>query len=254
MIESYTSTATAMTTASGHCLPGTQETVGVQGGLDPDAELMARVTAHGDREAFTRLVDRHKDSLVAYLARLTGCGEQAQDLAQESFLRLYRAAAQYKDRGYFRAYLFRIATNLVRSQERKAKRWRRLTAVVSPASPSAPTASGRDSGSQADETRAVGPTPSWWHGGASRSAEGRVLQKERQALLVQAIAALPMKYRTVLVLSEIEELPHREIATLLDCREGTVKSRLHRARQRLRERLEPYWRGSETGVAVGERA
>ncbi len=137
MIESYTSTATAMTTASGHCLPGPKETVGVQGGLDPDAELMARVAAHGDREAFTRLVDRHKDGLVAYLARLTGCGEQAQDLAQESFLRLYRAAAQYKDRGYFRAYLFRIATNLVRSQERKAKRWRRLTAVVSPASLSA---------------------------------------------------------------------------------------------------------------------
>jgi RNA polymerase sigma-70 factor (ECF subfamily) len=78
------------------------------------------------------------------------------------------------------------------------------------------------------------------------------LQKEQQRLLTQAVAELPMPFRTVLILSEIEELPHREIAALLGCRVGTVKSRLFRARQRLREDLEPYWTGTSQPVAAGE--
>ncbi len=264
MIQSYATTLTDSPTATATGLAATSSSVlsaapEYQPGHDVDANLMARVAADGDREAFAMLVNRYKDSLVAYLARLTGCPEQAQDVAQESFLRLYSAAAKYKDRGYLRAYLFRIATNLVRSQERREQRWRRLSGVVST---SARATGARSAGGSAFEVE--GPTagstapavPAWWTGGAGRSADGRALYRELQRLLVEAIVALPLKYRVVLVLSEIEELPHREIAALLGCREGTVKSRLHRARQRLRERLGPYWhgdrQGGETSAVVGD--
>src|SRR5436305_6881709 len=85
-----------------------------------DAELMARVRK-GDREAFADLVDRHKDAVVSYVARLTADRDRAEDLAQETFLRLFRAAGEYTEQGYLRAFLFRIATNLVRSEERRAQ-------------------------------------------------------------------------------------------------------------------------------------
>ena len=207
--------------------------------VDTDAELMARVATEGDRTAFSHLVNRYKDPLVGYLARLVGCPERAQDLAQESFLRLFRFAGRYRDQGHFRAYLFRIATNLVRSQERRNRSWRKITGMLT---------SGAGSG-EADPTRddfaalEGGGAPAWWTGGESESAEGLTLQRECHRMLTRAIAALPFPYRSVLVLAEIEEIPHREIATLLGCREGTVKSRLHRARKKLREQLEPYWRG-----------
>lgn len=242
MIESY-ATVTPAGTPTGTATAPPRERAG--SGSDTDAELMARVSAQGDREAFTRLVDRHKDPLVAYLARLTGCSERAQDLAQESFLRLYRAARRYRDQGYFRAYLFRIATNLVRSQERRARRWRKISGILTSASGSG------DSSSSGEEpvSEVQGASTAWWLGGERHDADRLTLRRERQRILSRAIAELPLSYRAVLVLSEIEELPHREIAALLGCREGTVKSRLHRARHKLREHLEPYWRGAD-GLAA----
>jgi RNA polymerase sigma-70 factor (ECF subfamily) len=181
--------------------------------LDPsDAELMARVRA-GDRDAFGHLVARYGDDLVAYLARLTGSRERAEDLAQEAFLRLYRTVPRYRERGRLAALLYRIATNLLRSEERRDRRWRTLRPALDvhgerPAAPGAPQ---------------------------------RLLQAELRRRLAAALAGLPLKLRAPLVLYEIEDWPQREIARALDCREGTVKSRLHRARARLREELGPLW-------------
>lgn len=188
-------------------------TVTTDAGAEPDASLMARV-ARGDRGAFALLVDRHKDGLVAYLARLTGSAERGEDLAQEAFLRLFRAAGRYREEGHLTAFLYRIATNLVRSEARRERRWRLLVPVLAPA------------GTAAEEPR--GPR--------------RVLQRELQDRLGRAVAALPLSLRAPLVLYEIEEWPQREIARALGCREGTVKSRLHRARARLREDLADTWR------------
>lgn len=180
---------------------------------DADASLMARV-ARGDRAAFALLVDRHKDGLVAYLARLTGSPDRGEDLAQEAFLRLFRAAGRYREEGHLTAFLYRIATNLVRSEARRERRWRLLAPRLAP---------------PADETEEPrGPR--------------RVLQRELQDRLARAVAALPLSLRAPLVLYEIEEWPQREIARALGCREGTVKSRLHRARAQLREELAEYWR------------
>ena len=183
-----------------------------------DAALMARV-GRGDRDAFTLLVDRHKDALVGYLARLTGDRDRADDLAQESFLRLFRAAPGYTERGFLRAFLFRIATNLVRSEERRERRLRLLLPFF-----------GRRERSEHEEPAAP---------------EG-MLRRELQSQVAAALAALPLRYRAPLVLHEIEGWSYAEIAREMSCREGTVKSRIHRGRRHLKEKLEPYWSGGTT--------
>ena len=178
-----------------------------------DAELMSAVV-RGDRAAFTAVVERHKDAVVNYLTRLTGDRDRAEDLAQETFLRLFRTAAEgYREQGLLRAYLFRIATNLVRSEERRAKRLRLLLPFLG--------------GRRHDEPAA---------------ASGMLLREMHQQVAL-ALAGLPLRFRVPLVLHEIEGWPYADIARELSCREGTVKSRIHRGRQHLRQRLEPYWNG-----------
>jgi RNA polymerase sigma-70 factor (ECF subfamily) len=177
-----------------------------------DAELMARVRG-GDRDAFAELVDRHKDAVVSYLTRLCGNRDHAEDLGQEAFLRLYRAAVTYSEQGYLRAYLFRIATNLVRSEERRERRLRLLLPLLGGAEPAAP------------------------------AAPSGLLRQEIHREVAAALARVPMRFRVPLVLHEIEGWSYADIAEDLGCREGTVKSRVHRGRQHLKQGLEPYWIG-----------
>jgi RNA polymerase sigma-70 factor (ECF subfamily) len=179
---------------------------------ESDAQAMAAVRA-GDRHAFARLVDRHKDAVVSYLSRITGDRDRAEDLAQETFLRLFKAADGYREQGFLRAYLFRIATNLVRSEERRERRLRLLLPFLG--------------GRRHDEPAA----PS-----------GMLLQELHRQVAV-AMAALPLRFRVPLVLHEIEGWSYADIAQELRCREGTVKSRIFRGRRHLKERLEPYWTG-----------
>ena len=112
-----------------------------------DTELLALSRAQ-DSQAFGRLIDRYKDRVVNYLSRLTGCRDRAEDIAQETFVRFYRQLHRYRDEGSLAAYLFRIATNLVRSEERRKRRWQALRPLLavsgygsngshSPASPQA---------------------------------------------------------------------------------------------------------------------
>ena len=178
-----------------------------------DAELMARVRA-GDRDAFADLVERHKDAVVNYLTRLTGNRDRAEDLGQETFLRLYRAVAGYVEQGYLRAYLFRIATNLVRSEERRERRQRLLLPLL---------------GGDPDRSEPLAHTG--------------MLRQEMQRELAAAVARLPLRYRVPLVLHEIEGWSYADVAAELDCREGTIKSRIHRGRQSLKRQLESYWYG-----------
>jgi RNA polymerase sigma factor (sigma-70 family) len=185
-----------------------------------DAALMARVRS-GDRAAFTALVDRHKDAVVNYLARLSGSRDRAEDLAQEAFLRLFRSAAGYREQGYLRAFLFRIATNLLRSEERRERRLRLLLPFLRP-------------GDRAEPAAPAG-----------------LLREELHREVGAAIAALPLGYRVPLVLHEIEGWPYADIARELALSEGTVKSRIHRGRERLRRRLEPYWYGGVTWKTAG---
>jgi RNA polymerase sigma-70 factor (ECF subfamily) len=185
-----------------------------------DAELMAQVR-DGDRDAFADLVDRHKDAVVSYLTRLTGHRDRAEDLAQETFLRLFRSAREYTEQGYLRAYLYRIATNLVRSEERRERRHRLLMPFLS------------------REEHAEPAAPSG------------LLRRELTREVTAAVAKLPLRYRVPLVLHEIEGWSYVDIAQEIGCREGTVKSRVHRGRQQLKAKLEPYWNGGATWKTTG---
>ncbi len=185
-----------------------------------EAELIAR-SRERDQQAFTELVDRHKDRMVNYLARLTGCRDRAEDFAQETFVRLYLQLGRYREEGALTAYLFRIATNLVRSDERRRRRWSLLKPLLE-TSPRMKTSN--------ESSPATSP-------------QATTLAHEEHREVTRAIASLDLIYRAPLVLREIEGLSYREIADSLGCSEGTIKSRLFRGRQLLKEKLAPYWNG-----------
>jgi RNA polymerase sigma-70 factor (ECF subfamily) len=173
---------------------------------------MAR-TREGDGDAFAALVDRHKNPLINYLTHLTGSRDRAEDFAQVTFVRLYSRASRYQDEGKLAPYLFRIWINLLRSERRRTRRWDRilprLVAVVREVTP---------------------PTAALF--------EGEIRKTVRKAL-----AELPLVYRGAVVLREIEGWSYAEIAVALGCAEGTVKSRICRGREILRDSLAPYWNG-----------
>jgi RNA polymerase sigma-70 factor (ECF subfamily) len=184
-----------------------------------DAELMARIR-DGDRSAFGVLVDRYKDPMVNYLTRMTGNRARAEEAAQEAFIKLYHAAPRYREQGKLSAFLYRIATNLVRQEERRDRRWRLVSGVLS--------GSARTRGREPDV------------------ATEEVLRREVGRELQTALAQLPLRYRVPLVLRDVQEWSYDEIARVTGCRLGTIKSRISRGRGLLRRALEPYRNRGET--------
>ena len=180
-----------------------------------DAELMRRARS-GDEQAFARIVERHKGPLVNYLTRLTGSREDAEEHAQEAFLRLYRSAGRFRPEATIPPLLFRIAINLARTQARRRRLWRVLAAAL--------VAGHRDE---------------------SEPADGPVFLSELQRRVQAAIARLPPRYREPVLLRDIEGWSYAEIAAAVGCAAGTLKSRIGRGREMLRRDLEPYWEGAD---------
>jgi RNA polymerase sigma-70 factor (ECF subfamily) len=179
-----------------------------------DAELMRRVQG-GDREAFTILVERHKAPLVRFLTALSRDRDRAEEVAQEAFVRLYELSHRYEERGQFTPYLFRIATNLLRTEDRKRRRRAFLLKAFG-----------------VNGTHEKAPSP-----------QAVCLRDELTLRLSEALSALPLRYRSPIVLRDMEGWSYNDIARALRCGEGTVKSRIHRGREKLRLLLEPYWNG-----------
>lgn len=186
-----------------------------------EGELLTRA-GNGDPDAFAILVDRHKDSLVNYLTHLCLDHSRAEEIAQEAFVKLYRAAARYGDRESLAPLLFRIATNHYRSEERRGRRWSRLLTLVSRSEPPV------------------------------ESPQKALLEHEVRQKVSEALERLPLPYRATLVLREIEGWSHQQIAEALGCRIGTVKSRIARGRKLLRQMLAPYWNGEDHGTGHRE--
>jgi RNA polymerase sigma-70 factor, ECF subfamily len=180
-----------------------------------DGSLFARART-GDGDALGCLVDRHKDSLVNYLTRLSGCRELAEDFAQDAFLRLLERSHGYVEKGLLRPYLFRIATNLVRSHQRRARRWHVLRPRLM-----------ASNGHRLEAAQEV-------------AAERR----ELGAVLARCLQEVPLKYRVPLVLCDVEDWSYADIAQALGCKTGTVKSRIHRGREMLRTLVAPHWNGA----------
>src|SRR2546423_10472252 len=176
----------------------------------------------GDEAAFAELVRRYRNQITNYVYRMTNDYELAVDLAQETFLRVYRAAARYQTTYAFSTYIYRIATNLAISELRKRKR-RRLVSLT-----------GLLSSHDGEEAIDFNPPD-------EQPLQDIVLvDAERRAVVKRAISTLPDRYRAPLVLRDVEGKSYDEIASILQTSEGTVKSRINRARNFLRDKMRNY--------------
>jgi RNA polymerase sigma-70 factor (ECF subfamily) len=181
-------------------------------GLDPDGELVDRWLA-GDEVAFESLVRRHERRVFALALRLLGSREDAEDVAQEAFLNLHRSGHRFRREARFSTFVYRVTVNAALNRRRSLGRRRaRLEALRQ---------------QQAfGEGLPYAPDP-----------EKSALGGELGAALEQAIQELGDTLRPPLVLHDVEGLPYAEISHILGLPEGTVKSRIHRARHALRRQL-----------------
>lgn len=185
-----------------------------------DEELILRVQ-EGDNVCFDILVDRYKVRLFNYLFRLLRDKDEAEDVAQETFVKAFIHADKYKTIAKFSTWLYTIATNLVRNRLRAKKRAPRLFSLW-----------GR-SGDTDDEERVIDLVDT------SRQPDVQFNDKELGEIINKAIANIPEKYRTSFVLREINQLSYEEIAAVTGLKLGTVRSRINRARNYFRRIIEP---------------
>ena len=190
---------------------------GVPGG-ECDSELIERYLAGSD-EAFNRLVLRHQRRAVNLAYRFLGNYEDACDVAQESFVRAYRHLRQFKGDCSFKTWLYKIVLNLSRNKYRWKKRRGEFGKI------SIDNPGGKDS-----QNRMEIPD-------TTLSVAREVRRKEIQQRIQESLSRLPRSYREILVLRHMEELSYSEISRMLGCAEGTIKSRLHRARIEIRKLL-----------------
>jgi RNA polymerase sigma-70 factor, ECF subfamily len=178
----------------------------------------------GNDGAFTRLVTRYKNPLTNYLNMMIGDYDTAVDLSQETFLRVYRNIGRYSNIYQFSTWIYRIATNLAIDEMRYRKRRGQVFYKN--------ILGGRH---LADKE-----IPEFEIADNRRSPREEMLRKESGRVLGDAIRSLPEKYRTAFIMKEVQGLPYESIAQVLRCSAGTVKSRLHRARDLLQRKLENY--------------
>ncbi len=187
--------------------------------LDPDAELMVAVQK-GDNIAFDQLVYKYHKPIVSFIYRFVNSPAIAEELAQDVFLRAFRARHSYEPRARFAAWIYRIATNVGLKEARRRQRMRLWS---------------RDHGSPEDshgeEESVRDPSP---------DAERQMLTSELEQAVRGAIRSLPTKEQAALILRRYEDLSYREIAEIMACTEAAVKTYIHRGKLHLRDRILPY--------------
>ena len=175
---------------------------------DPDRDLIERI-GRGDREAFDNLVLKYRKRVMGVAARMLGDPVEAEDLAQDVFVKVFYASKSFRGQSLFSTWLYRITANACLNRRRKLKREERvINDEIEPA------LSGGDS-----------------------NPHSLLENKELKAFLERAIRAIPEEQRLVLILRDIEGLSYEEIAEALALELGTVRSRLHRARLEVQKRL-----------------
>ena len=182
-----------------------------------ESALVARARA-GDESAFAQLVTAHSARVYGALRRFGLDPQEADEVAQEVFLRAWRGLARFEERSRFSTWLYRIAFN--EAQRRLARR-QRATAV-----------------GRAGDEDAIAALPD----AIDARPQARVLEHEFEQMLEQALAELPADLRAAVVLRDLEGLSTEEAAEAAGVRQAALKSRLHRGRMQLRALLEPYLR------------
>ena len=186
-----------------------------------DHQLIEAVKA-GDEDAFAEIVNRYRNAITNYLFRFLNDYEEAVDLAQETFVRVYFAVERYHTDYAFSTYIYRIATNLAISELRKRKR-RKLISL---------TGLFQFDNEEEKEFQPPDEKP---------LPDANLLEDEQSRTIARAIEALPEKYRAPIILRDVEEKTYDEIAQILGLGLGTTKSRINRARGLLREKLKNYF-------------
>lgn len=203
--------------------PGVTEAVmGVRADLDPgsDAAIMLRV-AEGDEAGFNYLAEKYHRPMISFLYRMVGNHAVAEELAQEVFLRVYRARSSYRAEARFSTWLYRIATNLAVNHARDTKHERTAQTVYLDA---------------ADEE--TGTTPDL--ADDDPSAEEQMLRDERMAAIRKHVMALPERQRMAVLMHKYQGMDYRQIGDVLKLSESATKSLLFRAYQTLREKLKDF--------------
>ncbi len=173
----------------------------------------------GDAASFEALARRYEKRLFNYALRMLGNAQDAEDVFQDTLLRLHRHRGRYREGAPLRPWLYRIATNLCRDHLRRRMR-RSWVSLDAPAAAEGGAALG-------DLLPAAGP-----------GADAGAREAETGERLAAAVAALPVKHRTVFLMARYEELPYAEIAKALRIPVGTVKSRMNKAVKLLLAQLE----------------
>ncbi len=182
-------------------------------------DLVERAKA-GDRPAFGQLVEVYQDKIYGYVSRMLGDPDEAEDVAQETFVRAYRSLPHFRGAASFHTWLYRIASNLAIDVARRNRR--QSTGDFSLDEPL--------ESEEGDYEREIADE--------SGSPEQLTQRREMQELVRQAVAELPEKLRAVVVLYELQGESYEDIAEILGCPLGTVKSRLFNARSQLKDMLE----------------
>ncbi len=185
-----------------------------------DHELLAAIR-DGDEAAFQEIVRRYRNPITNFVYRMLDDYERSVEITQETFIRVYTSASRYQANYSFSTYIYRIATNLAISELRRRKR-RKLVSLFSPFT--------NDEG----ETIEIDPPD------GSPLQDETLIAQERRRAVARAITSLPEKYRAAIVLRDVEGLSYDRIAEVLKLSEGTVKSRINRARNLLKEKLSAY--------------
>jgi RNA polymerase sigma-70 factor (ECF subfamily) len=182
----------------------------------------------GDEASFDLLLKKYRTPLVNFLYRMVRDSATAEDLAQEVFLRVYRARQKYSPSAKFTTWMFRIATNLALNSVRDNRHRRMQMSLDAPA--------------EEDETPIQVPT-------REMRIDEHLVERDRAQFIHKAIAALPEKQRLAVLLHKYEEMDYGEIAKILECSESALKSLLFRAYETLRVQLAPL-----VGQTVAHRA
>lgn len=181
-----------------------------------DFALMKQI-AGGDHAAFRALLERHQNAVVGTVAKMLGSPSDAEDIAQQVFLRVWQHAKSYRPDAKFTTYLFTITRNLVFNETRRRSRKKEI-----------PLDNGDSSGNHEP-----GDDP-------HRQPDASLLEAELRIAVDQAITSLPETQRLAVILRRYENLSYEEIAVVLDLSVSAVKSQLFRARSSLREALAGY--------------